>query len=56
MFLTNFENLNFMLNIFQETHDFLVLTGLEIACIYLKTTDRHIRDQGNVCHLNSKLL
>ena len=56
MFLTNFENFNFMSNIFQETHDFLVLTGLEIACIYLKTTDRHIRDQGNVRHLNSKLL
>ena len=33
MIFTNFENLNFILNIFQETHDFLVLTDPVIICI-----------------------
>ena len=56
MLLTNFENLNFILNIFQETHDFLVLTDPVIICIYLRTTNRHFRDQGNVCHPTSELL
>ena len=56
MFLTNFENLNSILNIFQETHDFLVLTDPIIICIYLRSTDRHFRDQGNVRHPISKFL
>ena len=56
MILTNFENLNSISNIFQETHDFLVLTDPVIICIYLRTTNRHFRDQGNVRHPNSKLL
>ena len=56
MLLTNFENLNSITNIFQETHDFLVFTDQVIICIYLKTTDRHFIDQGNVCHPISKLL
>ena len=51
--LTNFENLNSVWNIL---HDFLVLTVPLIICIYLKTTNRHFRDQGNVRHPNSKLL
>ena len=54
--LTNFENLNSILNIFQETHNFLVLTDPRIICIYLRTTDKHFRNQGNVRHLSSKLL
>ena len=37
MLLTNFENLNSIPNIFQETHNFLVLTDLVIICIYLRT-------------------
>ena len=56
MILTKFENLNSILNIFQETHDFLVLTDIVTICIYLRTTDRHFRDQGNVRHPISKLL
>ena len=56
MLLTNLENLNFILNIFQETRDFLILTDPVIICIYLRTTNRHFRDQGNVRHLTSKLL
>ena len=56
MLLTDFGNLNSILNIFQETHKFLDLTDLLIICIYLRTTDRHFRDQGNVHHLTSKLL
>ena len=43
-------------NIFQQTHDFLVLTDPVITCIYLRTTDRHFRDQGNIRHFTSKLL
>ena len=43
-------------NIFQATHDILVLTDPVIICTYLSTTDRHFRDQGNVRHPNSKLL
>ena len=54
--LTNFENLNFISNIFQETQDFLVLKDPAIICIYLRTTDRHFCDQGNVHHPTSKLL
>ena len=50
MLLTNFENLNSISNIFQETRDFLVLTDPLIICTYLKTTDRHFRDQVNVRH------
>ena len=53
MLLINFENFNF---IFQETHDLLVLKDPVIICIYLRTTDRHFRDQGNVRHPTSKLL
>ena len=56
MIWTNFENLSFISNIFQETHDFLSLTDLVIIYIYLRTTDRHFRDQGKVCHPTSKLL
>ena len=56
MILTNFEDLNFISNIFQETHDFLVLTDPVITCICLRTTNRHFRDQGNVRHPTSKLL
>ena len=33
MILTNFENLNSVSNIFQETHDFLVLKDPVIICI-----------------------
>ena len=56
MLLSKFENLNSILNIFQETHNFLVLTDPRIICIYLRTTDKHFRNQGNVCHLSSMLL
>ena len=56
MLLINFENVNSILNIFQEIHDFLVLKDPVIICIYLKTTDRHFRDQGNIPHPTSKLL
>ena len=44
------------MNISQETYDFLVLTDPVIICIYLRTTDRHLRDPGNVRHRTSKLL
>ena len=56
MILTNFENLNSILNVSQGTRDFLVLTDQVTICIYLRTTDRHFHDQGNTCHLTSKLL
>ena len=55
MLLANFDNLNFTTNIFQETHYFLVLNDPVIICIYLRTTDRHFRDQGHVRHSTSKL-
>ena len=55
MLLTNFENLNCISNIFQETHNLLVLTD-PVIFIYLRTTDRHFRDRGNVRHSTSKLL
>ena len=42
MCLTNFENVNSILNIFQEKHDFLVLTDPVIICICLRTTGRHL--------------
>ena len=44
MILTKLENLNSVLNIFQETHDFLALTKLVTICIFLKTADRRFRD------------
>ena len=56
MILINFENLNFIANIFRETHDFLVLTDPVVVCTYLKTTDRHFRDRGNVRHPTLMLL
>ena len=56
MLLTNFENLNYISNIFQETHDFLVLMDPLIICIYLRNTDWHFRHQGNVRHPTSMLL
>ena len=56
MILTNFENLNSISNIFQETHNFVVLTDPVIICIYLRTNDRHFHDQGDVRHLTTKLL
>ena len=43
--LANFENLNSISNIFQETQDFSVLVDPVIICVYLRTTDRHFRDQ-----------
>ena len=36
----NFETLNSISNIFQETHDFLVLTESVIICIYLRKVQR----------------
>ena len=56
MILTNLENLNSISNIFQETHYFLVLADPVIVGIYLRTTDRHFCDQGNVRHPTLKLL
>ena len=56
MILTNFESLSSILNIFRETHNFLVLTEPVILFIYLRTTDRHFHDQGNVRHPASELL
>ena len=55
MILNNFENLNYISNIFQETHNLLVLTNPVIFYICSRTTDRHFRDQGDVCHPTSKL-
>ena len=56
MLLTNFENLNSILKIFQETLNFLVLPDPVILCNYLSTTGRHFRDQGKVRHPTSKLV
>ena len=56
MFLTNFENLNSISNIFQVIHELLVLTDQVIICVYLRVTNRHFCDQGNVPHPNSKSL
>ena len=56
MLLNNFENLVSISNILQETHDFLVFTDPAVTCIYLRTSDRHFRDQGNMRHPTSKLL
>ena len=56
MFLTNFENLNFIFNIFQKTQDFLVLADPVIICIYLRTIGIHLCDQRTVRHPTSKLL
>ena len=56
MLLTNFEHLDSISKIFLEAHDFVVLTDPIIISTYLRTTDRHFRDQRNVCHLTSKLL
>ena len=53
MILTNFENLNSISNIFQETHDFFVLADPVIICIYLGITERHFCDHGNVRYLTS---
>ena len=47
MILTNFENLNSISNILPDP---------VIIRIYLRTTDRHFRDQGKVRHPKSKLL
>ena len=55
MLLINFENLNSISNMSQETHDFLVFIDPVIICIYLRSTDRHFHDQGNVRHPTSKL-
>ena len=52
MILNNFEILNSILNSFQETHDFLVLTDPVIIFIYLWTTDIFV----TVCYPASKLL
>ena len=56
MLLTNFKNLNSISISISKTYDFLVLMDPLIICIYLRTTDRHFRDQGNVRHPISKLL
>ena len=56
MILINFETLNSISNIFQETHHLLVLTDPAIIYIYLRTTGKHFRDQANLCHPTSKLL
>ena len=56
MILTNFENLNSIWNIFQETHDFLFLIDPVIICIYLRITERHFQHQGNVHYSTKKLL
>ena len=56
LILTNFENLNFISNCFQETYDFLVLADPVNICIYSRTINRHFRDQGSVLHPTSKLL
>ena len=56
MILNNFENLNSIWNVFQETHELLILTDPVIICIYLRTTVRLFRDQGNARHLSSKIL
>ena len=56
MILNNFEISISILNIFQETQNFLVLTEPLINCIYLRTTDRHFSDQWNVRHSTCKLL
>ena len=56
MLLTNFEHLDSISKIFLEAHDFVVLTDPIIISTFLRTTDRHFRDQGYVCHLTSKLL
>ena len=56
MILTNFEDLNSISNIFQETNDSLVLTDPVIIYIYLRITGRRFRDQGNIRYPASKLL
>ena len=56
MLLSNIQNLNSISNILQKTHNFLVLTDPVFICIYLRTTNRHFRDQGNDLHPTSKLL
>ena len=56
MILTNFEKLKSISNIFQEAHDFLVLTDAVIICIYLRNSNRHFRGQRNVRRPTSKLL
>ena len=43
MLLTNFENVNSISNIFQETHDLSVLSDPLIICIYLRTTDNQFK-------------
>ena len=53
LLMTNFENLNSILNIFQKNTRFL--TDPLIIFIYLRTNDRYFHDQGNVCHPISKL-
>ena len=44
MVLTNFEVLNSISSMFQETHNLLVLSDAVIVCIYLRTTDIHFRE------------
>ena len=44
MLSINFENLNSISKILQETQDFLVLTDPVFICIYLRTTDIHFRE------------
>ena len=42
----DFENLNYISNIFQVTHNFLVLMDPVIICIYFRTINIHFRYQG----------
>ena len=44
MIFTNLKNFNSISNIFQKTHDLLVLRDAVIICIYSRTTDRHFCD------------
>ena len=51
--LTNLKNSNSISSIFQEIYNLLVLTDPVLVCIYLRTTDRHFRDQGSIHHTNA---
>ena len=54
MLLSNFDNLNSISNIFQETRD--SFDGPSIIRIYLRTAEKDFLDQGKVRHPSSKLI
>ena len=56
LILTKFENLNFILNIFQETRFLSFYWPSNYLYLFLTTIFRHFRDQRNVRHSTSKLL